>query len=201
MLFRSLAWWQGCNNFGHMRFTTEQALALLGHDLARELKGFDGLWHFRKHWDLSLDPFRRAQWLDLKAYLTSDVLVKVDRATMRHSIEARPPFLRHRLVEKMMNLPTAVKNPGGEFKGLFRSWLRGKIPDSVLNAPKLGFGLPKGSWEDSARTDFKRHQLRKTRERGILNADTESSFADRPDILLRFCMMEQSFAAGFFSGG
>lgn len=196
---RGLAWWQGCNNFGHMRFTQEQAAAFLGSDFAPAVRDFDALWYYRKHWDLALDPFRRAQWLDLKAYLPSDILVKVDRATMRHSIEARPPFLRRQLVETMMNLRTDVKNPNGAFKGLYRTWLRGRIPDAVLDAPKMGFGLPAGLWEAPARALYAQHRLQRCRAEGICCPDIEARSATRPDVLLRFCLIEQALATGCFS--
>jgi asparagine synthetase B (glutamine-hydrolysing) len=108
----------------------------------KDLQAYDGWWFYKQHWLPELDPFRRAQWSDFKCYLPT-VLKKVDRCTMQHSLEARCPLLLPELIEFMLSLPTPIKNPKGEFKYLYREWLRRSnlVPASLLNAPKSGFGI------------------------------------------------------------
>ena len=85
--------------------------------------------------------------VDVNTYLPDDLLVKVDVATMAHSLEARSPFLDHELMEFAASLPGSLKLRGGEKKVLLRNALRGWIPDQVLDAPKRGFALPMvGQW-------------------------------------------------------
>jgi hypothetical protein len=63
---------------------------------------------------------------------------------MRHSIEARAPFLSHKLIESMRDLPTSIKNPRQTwFKGLLREWATGILPSPILSARKRGFALPR----------------------------------------------------------
>lgn len=129
-------------NFGHAAMTTDQVLNVIHPSLRAELSGYDIDHYYRANDVRELDPFRRAQWIDIKTYLPSDILVKVDRCAMQHSLETRPPFLDHKLVEFVMNLPRKTTNPGAQSKWLLRRWATQRIPDEVLEAPKRGFGLP-----------------------------------------------------------
>jgi asparagine synthase (glutamine-hydrolysing) len=133
--------WQASYNFGHSPAGPELVNSWLGPELA-DLKEYDAWWFYKQHWHDELDPFRRAQWLDFKTYLPT-VLKKVDRCAMAHSLEARCPMLHPGLIEYAFNLPTQVKNPGGEFKYLYREWIRTRklVPDTLLRAPKQGFGV------------------------------------------------------------
>jgi asparagine synthase (glutamine-hydrolysing) len=84
---------------------------------------------------------------DVNTYLPDDLLVKMDIASMAHSLEARSPFLDHELMEFAAGLPGRMKLRGGERKVLLRHALRGWLPDQVLDGPKRGFGLPMiGDW-------------------------------------------------------
>jgi asparagine synthase (glutamine-hydrolysing) len=105
---------------------------------------------------LSFDPLRRLQAVDTDTYLIDDVLVKVDRAAMVNSLEARAPLLDHRLWEYVAALPTALKSAHGEAKYLLRRLLRNQVPPSVLRRPKQGFAIPlshwfRTGWQDMAR--------------------------------------------------
>jgi asparagine synthase (glutamine-hydrolysing) len=133
--------WQATYNFGHSPAAPELIRTWLGPELA-DLRDYDGWWFYKQHWRQELDPFRRAQWLDFKTYLPT-VLKKVDRCAMAHSLEARCPILHTELIEFAFNLPTEVKNPRGEFKYLYREWMRARrlVPDALFRAPKLGFGV------------------------------------------------------------
>jgi len=83
---------------------------------------------------------------DVALYLPDDLLVKMDRATMAHSLEARSPFLDHVFMEFVAQMPAAFKLSRGQGKRLLKTALRGIIPDSVLDRPKMGFSVPLAAW-------------------------------------------------------
>ena len=82
----------------------------------------------------------------MNLYLVDDLLVKMDRATMAHSLETRSPFLDHVLMEFVANLPVAFKQAWGQKKRLLKAALRGRIPDVLLDRPKMGFSVPIATW-------------------------------------------------------
>ena len=83
---------------------------------------------------------------DVSLYLADDLLVKMDRATMAHSLEARSPLLDHVLMEFAASLPANLKVTGHEKKYLLKSSLRGVVPDEVFTRPKMGFCVPLAQW-------------------------------------------------------
>jgi asparagine synthase (glutamine-hydrolysing) len=83
---------------------------------------------------------------DVNLYLADDLLVKMDRATMAHSLEARSPFLDHQLMEFVSTLPVHFKLSGIHKKRLLKAILRGLVPDTVLDRPKMGFSVPLAQW-------------------------------------------------------
>jgi asparagine synthase (glutamine-hydrolysing) len=86
------------------------------------------------------------QALDLRGYLPLDILTKVDRMSMAHSLEARPPLLDHKLVEFAARVPPELQLVRGETKALFRKALRGLLPDATIARGKRGFAIPLGRW-------------------------------------------------------
>jgi asparagine synthase (glutamine-hydrolysing) len=89
---------------------------------------------------------QRAQYADLKVYLPNDVLVKVDRMSMAHSLEVRSPLLDRRLVEFAFRIPTSRKMPRLKAKHLLRSLAVKRLPPENIRLPKHGFTAPTGSW-------------------------------------------------------
>lgn len=83
---------------------------------------------------------------DFELYLPDDILVKVDRMSMAHSLEARVPFLDHELVEHAAGLPGWHKLFGFRTKHVLKRALRGRVPWRILERPKAGFNVPMARW-------------------------------------------------------
>jgi asparagine synthase (glutamine-hydrolysing) len=94
----------------------------------------------------SKNVVQRAEYADLKIYLANDVLVKVDRMSMQHSLEVRSPLLDRRLVELAFRLPQRLKQADVKGKHLLKRVAERRLPPHVLNAPKRGFDAPIGAW-------------------------------------------------------
>lgn len=98
---------------------------------------------------LETDPGRYVDlmmYLDFVTYLPDDILVKVDRASMSASLESRVPCLDHRLIEYMSTLPAAYKMKPGASKRILRDIAYSRVPASLLDRPKMGFGVPIDVW-------------------------------------------------------
>ncbi len=93
-----------------------------------------------------LDPLSRTLAMDFRTWLADDILVKVDRMSMAHSLEVRVPLLDTDFVTYAAGPPTDAKLRRGRGKQLFRKALRNRIPDQVLDRPKQGFHLPLDAW-------------------------------------------------------
>ncbi len=142
------------------KFELDELTALLGpawprtspnrHDLAlatafrgaRGLRGVDELLH-----------------VDFHSYLPDDLLVKMDRASMAFSLEARSPFLDHVLLEETARMPASLKLRGFRLKYLLRELLRDLLPEEVLERPKMGFGVPLEHWFRGPMADWLRETL------------------------------------------
>jgi asparagine synthase (glutamine-hydrolysing) len=86
------------------------------------------------------------QTLDLHNYLPLDILTKVDRMSMAHSLEARVPLLDHKLVEYAMTIPPELRLRKGTTKYIFKEAMRGILPDAIIDRAKQGFAVPLESW-------------------------------------------------------
>jgi len=84
--------------------------------------------------------------VDHNYYLPDDILYKVDRMSMAHSLEVRPPLLDHRIVEFAASLPEHFKLRGGSQKIILKELMKGKLPASILNRKKTGFDVPAHDW-------------------------------------------------------
>jgi asparagine synthase (glutamine-hydrolysing) len=109
------------------------------------------------------DPLGGMLAADVGAVLPDDFLVKVDRASMAHGLEVRPPLLDHELMELAARMPSSCKVRGGETKWALKQAYRGLLPDEVVFRPKHGFDIPVDSWL--------RGPLRETFETAVLGAN------------------------------
>ena len=85
-------------------------------------------------------------WFDQKNFLCDDILTKSDRMSMAHSVEVRPPFLDHRLVEFAAKLPASLKIRGPQQKVLLKELMKDKLPAAILQRKKIGFDIPAHDW-------------------------------------------------------
>jgi asparagine synthase (glutamine-hydrolysing) len=94
----------------------------------------------RGHWLSEL------QQLDIERSLPLDILTKVDRMSMAHSLESRGPLLDHKLLEFAATIPGELQSRNGSGKYVLKQALRGVLPDAIIDRPKQGFGVPLGHW-------------------------------------------------------
>ena len=124
-------------------FADEDKSALLYEPLPKTLDQILGQMADLPAVDDDLAPFL---WLDQKYYLADDILTKSDRMSMAHSVEVRPPFLDHRIVEFAAALPAKLKIRGSQQKVLLKKLMKDKLPASILNRKKVGFDIPAHDW-------------------------------------------------------
>jgi asparagine synthase (glutamine-hydrolysing) len=92
------------------------------------------------------NPESRMMYWDVMTYMTDDILCKVDRAAMGVSLETRVPFLDHRVAELAWQIPLQMKIHNGQGKWPLREILYKRVPKSLIERPKAGFGIPIGDW-------------------------------------------------------
>ncbi|MDO6566320.1 asparagine synthase (glutamine-hydrolyzing) [Alteromonas sp. 1_MG-2023] len=118
------------------------------------------------------DHLSKILYTDIKTYMTGDILVKVDRMSMAHSLEVRAPILDYQVAEFAASVPSTQKYRNGEKKYLLKEVFKPFIPDSLLYRKKMGFSTPLDEWF--------RGELKATTEALILkpNAGLHSIFSE-----------------------
>lgn len=121
---------------------------LFSADFKQKLKGYNSLEVFRRYQQktTALDPLKTVQYLDLKTYLVGDILTKVDRASMAHSLEVRVPFLDHKFVEWAFKLESSANLQQGVGKFSLKKLMEPHLPEDVLYRKKMGFSVPLADW-------------------------------------------------------
>lgn len=137
--------------------------------LERNLSSARTPWPIQSPWQRSLTLVQEAASADLQHYLPDDILVKVDRCAMHHSLETRAPFLDHRVVELALSLPEWWNYRFGIQKKMLRDILFKRVPERFFQRPKAGFAVPLRHWfrnelrgmleESLAPSELKRHGL------------------------------------------
>ena len=129
-------------------FSDKQRSLLFNTAFKNELQGYNAVEVLRHHSGRAPTdhPLSLVQYMDMKTYLAGDILTKVDRASMAHSLEVRVPLLDHKFVEWISGLPPHLKLKGKEGKYIFKKSLEPYLSRDILYRKKMGFGVPLASW-------------------------------------------------------
>tara|TARA_R110002110_G_scaffold415858_2_gene658597 strand:- start:35378 stop:37306 length:1929 start_codon:yes stop_codon:yes gene_type:complete len=121
---------------------------LFSHDFLNKIKGTHPIHIFEHHMNNYSGPpgLSFVQYLDLKTYLPGDILTKVDRASMAHSLEVRVPLLDAQWVEWAATLTDDMKLKGQEGKYIFKKATAQRVPSEVIYRRKQGFAVPLNKW-------------------------------------------------------
>ncbi|RDE24795.1 amidotransferase 1, exosortase A system-associated [Motiliproteus coralliicola] len=121
---------------------------LFNDQFKRDLNGYTALEVFRHHAATcpTDHPLSQVQYLDMKTYLVGDILTKVDRASMAHSLEVRVPILDHKFVEWAAGISPEQRLQGSEGKAVFKQAMEPHLPQDVLYRKKMGFAVPLCDW-------------------------------------------------------
>jgi asparagine synthase (glutamine-hydrolysing) len=156
-------------------FSDDAKMDLMSAGLRRVLEFQDSSLAFKQLLTVptSTDRIDRLLYLDSKTYLPGDILTKVDRMSMAHSIEARVPLLDHKLIEFVQTIPSSLKLRGGASKHILKKAVRGLLPDEIIDRPKQGFGVPINKWLNHELRDMLEDTLSdsRTRQRGYFNQE------------------------------
>ena len=138
---------------------------------------YDYFWFYRQFWRPELAPLTRLRWLDLHTDLSEGLLTKVDRTSMAHSLEVRPPLLDHRLVEFMLGVDPRLLVDVRQRRGkrLVRALMEPRLPPGHLDRPKSGFGLPVRGWIRANRA-LLGQAVDRLIERGVLRRPVSAEF-------------------------
>jgi asparagine synthase (glutamine-hydrolysing) len=136
--------------------------ALLGEAAADPLAAHRARWAETA----GAEPLARLQDVDLGVYLVDDLLVKTDRMSMAHSLEARVPFLDAHVAELALALPTPLKVRGLAKKRLLRRAVAPLVPREIVRGRKRGFSIPAAAWLRGPLVPFAREVLSPERLRG-----------------------------------
>ncbi len=189
-------------------FRPDEKPRLFLEGFRNELHDYDSIDVLRHHYDRAgtQDPLSRIQYVDIKTYLTDDILAKVDRASMAVSLEVRAPLLDHHLMETAARMPSSFKLRGREGKYIFKKAMESTLSKDTLYRAKQGFAVPLARWFRSELKEMARETIFGTTD-GILDpryleeiwAEHQRGSFDRSAYLwtiLMFRKWQQSFASG-----
>ena len=148
-------------------FQPDEKRALYSSALARSLSGTDAEATLARHFErfARLPRNDRVMRFDFETYLPEDVLTKVDRMSMAHSIESRVPLLDNEVIDFAARLPATMKIRNGRRKHVLKRAVADLLPESILDRRKQGFGVPLAAWFRGGLTDIFSDVLRSPRAR------------------------------------
>jgi len=133
------------HNFSILPDALRQQLYSAG--FRKQLDGYHGIEVFNRYLDSAPEhPLSMVQYLDMKTYLSGDILTKVDRASMAHSLEVRVPLLDHEFVEWVSGLPPGMKLAGSNGKRILKRAFEPHLSKEILYRNKMGFAVPLANW-------------------------------------------------------
>ena len=117
------------------------------------------------------DECQKLLYFYMRTFLMDQVMVKVDRGSMHHSLEVRAPFLDHQVVDFVNTLPFNFKMKGLRTKYILKQLMKDKLPDHIIHRSKTGFRVPLASWLREDLRDFCNSvlSLEKTNKMGFFN--------------------------------
>ncbi len=159
-------WWR-------VVLTEAQKHELLAPQLFKQFEPRDSVRHFTEVFDQSnaTETLSRLMHIDSAVFLPDDLMIKNDRMSMAHSLEARVPFTDPDLMNFMASVPARLKLPGLRKKNLMRRAMNGSLPQAVLNKKKVGLEMPYSRWFKRELKETLLHHLSPARlaERGLFN--------------------------------
>jgi asparagine synthase (glutamine-hydrolysing) len=164
--------WSGADAFSN--HTKHELLSRRLRDRFRGRTSWAAISPVRKRWEERTWDRSNLSWMtyaDLNLRLPELLLMRVDKMSMGVSLEARVPFLDHKLVELAMSMPEAVKTRNSTPKSILRKAVRGIVPDELIDRPKQGFGVPVYDWVNGRLGERMRSEI--------------ASFADGVDLIDR----------------
>lgn len=156
-------------------FMTDSMWSRLANDnLKREIDGYHPSIQAMEFYNTADadDHLSRVLYTDIKTYLVSDILVKVDRMSMANSLEVRAPILDHRVVEYAANIPSSLKLKQNEKKYILKKTFASLLPSDILYRKKMGFSVPLAHWL--------RNELKATAEEKLLKSENGLSNYFKP---------------------
>jgi asparagine synthase (glutamine-hydrolysing) len=146
-------------------FRPEDKERLFTSDFRTRIGNYESIDVLREYYDRAdtEDLLSKIQYVDIKTYLTDDILTKVDRASMAVSLEVRAPMLDHKFLELAASMPSNLKLRNGTGKYILKKALEPTLPSRILYRQKQGFAIPLGDW-------FK-HELKEMAHHVILETD------------------------------
>ena len=154
----------------------DQLDRLLSPRMRAECRGYDPAGHTLKYWDKvrGADHLTCMLYTDIKTYLPGDILAKVDRMSMAHSLEVRAPLLDYRVVEFAASLPSRLKIKGNTKKYILKQAFARELPGGILHRRKHGFTVPLDVWF--------RHDLCSLTEQTLLGDLELASYFSLPEL-------------------
>jgi asparagine synthase (glutamine-hydrolysing) len=151
-------------------FRPDEKARLFTPDFRSRLAGYDSLDVLRHYYDRADtdDLLSKIQYVDIKTYLTDDILTKVDRASMAVSLEVRAPMLDHKCLECAASIPSHLKLHNGTGKYILKKALEPMLPSNILYRAKQGFAIPLDVWFKRELKDMAHHVILETSD-GILD--------------------------------
>jgi len=151
-------------------FRPDDKERLFTGDFRGRLGSYDSIDVLRRYYDRAdtEDLLSKIQYVDIKTYLTDDILTKVDRSSMAVSLEVRAPMLDHKFLELAASMPSGLKLRNGNGKYILKKAFESKLPSDILYRPKQGFAIPLAAWFKRDLKEMAHHVILETQD-GILD--------------------------------